>query len=438
MTGKFFIETYGCQMNTAESGALAASMIEAGWSEASSDKNADIIFINTCSVRKTAENRIWGRLGYFKRQKQEHDFKLVVIGCMAERLKDQIKKEFPVVDEVVSNFKKDRIADILSEGRAKLSSIAAELDVIDETYTFFDKHRSQTDSHAMIPIMNGCDNFCSYCIVPYVRGHEISRMNTDIISEIAGLNKNGVSEITLLGQNVNSYRYSRPGVDVVNFTALLKEIIKETDTKWIRFTSSNPQDFTDELIKLIADEKRICSFIHLPAQHGSDKILKRMNRKYTSDQYIKLALKLKNLDRKISLSSDLMVGFPGETDNDFKQLIELMEAVRFEEAFTYYYNPREGTAACDFEDDVPEEIKLARLSEIIDLQRRIGFEEKSLRIGMTVEAVIEGTSKKDSNEILARTERNSMVVYPGKITKMNDYVTIKLKDLKGNTFIGEV
>jgi len=425
-------------MNTAESGALSSSMIAEGWSEASSDKDADVIFINTCSVRKTAENRIWGRLGYFKRQKQEHDFKLVVIGCMAERLKNQIRKEFPVVDAVISNFKKDQIAGILTEDSDALESIAAELDKIDETYTFFDKHRSITGSHAMIPIMNGCDNFCSYCIVPYVRGHEISRDDGEIISEIINLNNSGISEITLLGQNVNSYSYLDSGEDKNNFSSLLKRIINETETKWIRFTSSNPQDFTDELVGLIADERRICSSIHLPAQHGSDKILSRMNRKYNSAEYIELALKLKNLERKISLSSDLMVGFPGETDDDFKLLIELMEKVRFEEAFTYYYNPREGTAAYDYNDDVPEEIKLARLSEIIDLQRRITFEEKSKRIGNTVEAVIEGTSKKDSNEILARTEKNSMVVYPGKITKLNDYVTIKLKELRGNTFIGEV
>jgi len=357
---------------------------------------------------------------------------------MAERLKNQIRKEFPVVDAVISNFKKDQIAGILTEDSDALESIAAELDKIDETYTFFDKHRSITGSHAMIPIMNGCDNFCSYCIVPYVRGHEISRDDGEIISEIINLNNSGISEITLLGQNVNSYSYLDSGEDKNNFSSLLKRIINETETKWIRFTSSNPQDFTDELVGLIADERRICSSIHLPAQHGSDKILSRMNRKYNSAEYIELALKLKNLERKISLSSDLMVGFPGETDDDFKLLIELMEKVRFEEAFTYYYNPREGTAAYDYNDDVPEEIKLARLSEIIDLQRRITFEEKSKRIGNTVEAVIEGTSKKDSNEILARTEKNSMVVYPGKITKLNDYVTIKLKELRGNTFIGEV
>ena len=436
MARKFFIETYGCQMNTAESSALASSMSAEGFEETGCDSDADVIFINTCSVRKTAENRIWGRLGYYKRQKSEHDFSLIIIGCMAERLKDRIKKEFPVVDAVVSNFKKDRIAMLLKDGRG-LRDIEAELDRIDETYSFFETHRSVTSSHAMVPIMNGCDNFCSYCIVPYVRGHEISRAGDDIIREITAQNAKGVSEITLLGQNVNSYRYRGSGSET-DFAALLERILAETDTKWLRFTSSNPQDFTGRLVDLIGRERRICSFIHLPAQHGSDQVLKRMNRKYSAGQYIELAEKLKGLERGISLSTDLMVGFPGETDEDFQKLVELMKRIRFEEAFTYYYNPREGTAAYDFEDDVPEELKLARLSEIISLQRRITFEEKEKRIGTTVEAVIEGTSKKDSNEILARTERNSMVVYPGKIEKLNDYVNIRLKELRGNTFIGEV
>ena len=285
----------------------------------------------------------------------------------------------------------------------------------------------------MIPIMNGCDNFCTYCIVPYVRGHEISRDSNKIISEINKLSADGVSEITLLGQNVNSYKDKN-----TDFSDLLSRIISETDIKWLRFTSSNPQDFTDKMVDLIGQENRICSFIHLPAQHGSNDVLRRMNRKYTVEQYIDLALKLKGLSRKISLSTDLMVGFPGETIDDFNKLKTLMETIRFEEAFTYYYNPREGTKAYDFEDDVPHEVKLQRLAEIIDIHRKIAYKEKSKRLGSVVDAVVEGISKKDCNEILARTERNSMVVYPGSITKPNNYVKVKLLELKGNTFIGEV
>ena len=430
MQNKFFIETYGCQMNTAESAAVKSSLLNNGWSETDSASEASLIIINTCSVRKTAENRIWGRLGYYKRLRQSSDFKLIVIGCMAERLKNDIKKEFPVVDEVISNFKKIRIADLIT---GNINEIAAEHDNIDETYAFFENHDRITQSHSMIPVMNGCDNYCSYCIVPYVRGREISRDTDGIIREIINLNSRGVSEITLLGQNVNSYNFN-----MINFSALLKKILAETDTKWLRFTSSNPQDFTGELIDVIASDSRICSFIHLPAQHGSDAVLKRMNRKYSAEEYIKLALTLKSLKKKISLSSDLMVGFPGETDEDFRLLKDLMNTVRFEEAFTYFYNPREGTEAFGFNDDVEHDVKLARLSEIIDLQHKITYEEKTQRLGKTVEAVIEGVSKKDSNEILARTERNSMVVYPGSITKLNEYVKIKLIELRGNTFIGEV
>ncbi|HAK47096.1 MAG TPA: tRNA (N6-isopentenyl adenosine(37)-C2)-methylthiotransferase MiaB [Spirochaeta sp.] len=429
MNHNFYIETYGCQMNTAESSAVRGDLLSKGWSESETAEDAGLIIINTCSVRKTAEDRIWGRLGFYKKLKKNNDFKLIVIGCMAERLKDDIKSAFPAVDEVVSNFKKVEISSLID---TDISSIAAGKDGIDETYTFFENHGKLTESHSMIPIMNGCDNFCSYCIVPYVRGHEISRDNIEIMGEINSLTEKGVSEITLLGQNVNSYLFEKH-----DFSDLLKDILNETDIKWLRFTSSNPQDFTDKLIKLIDDSKRICSFIHLPVQHGSDAVLQRMNRKYTADEYKNLVRKLKNLSRPISLSSDLMVGFPGETDADFEALISLMNNVRFEEAFTYYYNPREGTKAYDYKDDVPHEVKLERLTRVIELQRRTSFEEKSKRIGSVEEAVIENVSKKDSNEILARTEKNSMVVYPGQITKMNEYVNIKLKDLRGNTFIGE-
>ena len=415
-------------MNTAESAAVNESLIKAGWQAAEKPDNADLIIINTCSVRKTAENRIWGRLGFYKRLKKQNNFKLIVIGCMAERLKDSIKKEFSVVDSVVSNFKKIRIADLLD---SSLDPIAAVHDNPDETYEFFDTHGHVSKTHSMIPIMNGCDNFCSYCIVPYVRGHEISREDSSIIKEIAELGKSGISEITLLGQNVNSYSYSD-----ADFSDLLIRILAETDIKWLRFTSSNPQDFTDKLVDTIGENSRICNFIHLPAQHGSNSVLKRMRRKYSVEEYLRIAEKLKNIDG-MSLSTDLMVGFPGETDDDFRMLIDLMKTVRFEEAFTYYYNPREGTEAYNFNDDVPHELKLERLSEVIELHRKIAFEEKSKRLGLTVEAVNENVSKKAGNEILARTERNSMVVYPGCITESEDYVRIKLKELKGNTFIGE-
>ena len=416
-------------MNTAESSAVRGDLKRRGWSEADSPEDASLVIINTCSVRKTAENRIWGRLGFYKRLSLRNDFRLVIIGCMAERLKDDIKKKFPVVNDVVSNFKKINLAELAEDD---LSVIAAAGDSLDETYLFFDNHGRVSDSHSMIPVMNGCDNFCSYCIVPYVRGHEISRDTGSIIDEINQLAGSGISEITLLGQNVNSYRY-----EDADFADLLSRILTETDIKWLRFTSSNPQDFTDRLVQLIADEHRICSFIHLPAQHGSDSVLRAMNRKYTSKQYIDLALKLKSLQRGISLSTDLMVGFPGETDDDFRQLREMMEEVRFEEAFTYYYNPREGTAAYKLEDNVLHEVKLARLDQIIKLQHEITHEQKSRRLGTVTEAVIEGLSKKNSKEVLARTEKNSMVVYPGEITKPNQYVKLRLKELRGNTFIGE-
>ena len=436
MIKKYYIETYGCQMNIAESEALKNSLNVSGWNETTVDTEAGLIILNTCSVRKTAENRIFGRLGYFKRLKQDCDFKLIIIGCMAERLKDHLIKDYPIVDAVISNFKKDQISKALESGN--FEEISAEKNSIEDSYTFFEKHGPVSISHAMVPVMNGCDNFCSYCIVPFVRGREISRNIDDIILEINNLEKNNISEITLLGQNVNSYSYiSSDGIQF-DFSGLLRKIISETGIRWIRFTSSNPQDFSEKLIDTVASEKRICPAIHLPAQHGSDKILSAMNRKYNSSDYISLALKLKNLDRKISLTSDLMVGFPGETEEDFILLKDLMNTVRFEEAFTYYYNPREGTAAYEFSDDVPFELKQSRLTEIINLQQKITMDEKKQRIGKEVTAVVEGPSKKDPNEILARTERNNMAVFPGTFESAGDYVKIKIADIKGNTYIAEV
>ena len=431
-------------MNTAEASALGGHLRSLGWTEVDSDADADLIILNTCSVRKTAENRIIGRLGYFKRLKQEHDFKLVVTGCMAQRLKDSLIMDFPDIDAVISNYRKDRIAEFIPEGikpddfRALTDKLSASNEEIDESYTFFENHGRVSRTHAMIPVMNGCDNFCSYCIVPYVRGREISRETDSIIAEISSLNSDGVSEITLLGQNVNSYRYTGSGGGLTVFADLLRRIAKETDTRWIRFTSSNPQDFSGDLIDIVSREGRICRSIHLPVQHGSDRILKAMNRKYTVSEYIELASKLKNLENPVSLTTDLMVGFPGETDDDFYKLKELMEIVRFDEAFMYFYNPREGTAAYGLEDDVPPELKKERLAEIINLQHSIGTDEKSLLIGSVAETSVEGPSRKDPNELLGRTERNNMVVFPGQIESAQEYVKIKLTGLKGNTFTGEV
>lgn len=427
----YYIESYGCQMNLSESAAIASQFDENGWEKALTPEDAAVIIINTCSVRKTAEDRIWGRLGYYKRLKKTNNFRLYILGCMGERLNKEIKIKFPVVDEVISNYQKHKFARIINDAPVKTKTLTKEKD-FGKYYKFFEYHNNISKTHAMVPIMNGCNNYCSYCVVPFVRGKEVSRNGVEILHEILAHQKNGISEITLLGQNVNSYKREN-----INFSKLLSIILKETDIKWFRFTSSNPQDFTDELIELIDENKRLCSFIHLPVQHGSNKILKTMNRKYTSEEYLELVQKLKKLSKDIALSTDLMVGFPGETEKDYEQLIELVEKVRFEEAFTYYYNPREGTAAYSYDDSVPKKLKLERLSKLIKLQRKISLEEKQKRLGKTVEAIAESPSKKDPNKILARTEKNSMVIIPKNNIELGDYINIKLNQIKGNTFLGE-
>ncbi len=429
MSRKFFIETYGCQMNTAESEALKNELRSSGWTEAEYDKEAQLIVINTCSVRQSAENRIWGRLGYFKSLSEQHEFRLVIIGCMAERLKDELKKKFPVVSDVIDNEHKNKAARILSGTEDDSTSD------LTEDYSFFEKYGKVSSTHAMVPVMNGCDNFCSYCIVPYVRGRETSRNDDEIIKEIRQLTAEGVSEITLLGQNVNSFRYRKDSFEI-NFSALIRRILNDTDVKWLRFTSSNPQDFSDELIELYASEDRLCKYLHLPAQHGSDNVLKNMNRKYTVEQYRTIIRKLRSKITDLSLSTDIMVGFPGETEEDFNKLKDFMNEMRFEDAFTYYYNPREGTAAYKMTDDVPHDVKSKRLSEIIEIHRTTSTDVKLKRIGQETTAVVESISKKDDKMLLGRTDKNSMIVFPGGVDLLNRYVNLSISGLKGSTYTG--
>nr|MBP7495485.1 tRNA (N6-isopentenyl adenosine(37)-C2)-methylthiotransferase MiaB [Spirochaetales bacterium] len=290
---------------------------------------------------------------------------------------------------------------------------------------------------AFVPIMHGCNNFCSYCIVPYVRGREISRSPEEIFQELTDLQQKGVQEIILLGQNVNSYRYEREGV-LLDFPGLLRRIVKEFPyIGWIRFLTSHPKDLSDEMIRCLEEIPQLCKHLHLPVQHGSSPILRRMNRKYTREEYLDLVEKIRNRIPEISLTTDILIGFPGETEKDFLDTVNLLETVRFDDAFTYYYNPREGTQAYEMEDSVPRSVKLERLGKIIDLQKRIGKENKEQRIGHRVKVLVEEVSKIKNTELLARTERDEMVVVPGPQEWIGKFRWVVLTELKGNTFLGK-
>lgn len=457
----YFFETYGCEMNIAESASVEQLLISRGWSKAEYAEQANLVVINTCSVRGTAEQRILGRLGYFagvkKVRMRDKEAKfgrietmkiaaefaekngavpltLVVMGCMAQRLLDTLKEENPVVDYVVGTFGKHhfgQIIDAIEENREPFK-IAD-----DEKYVFAANSYEQGAFSTFVPIMHGCNNFCTYCIVPYVRGREESRAPEQILQEIDYLSRQKVKEITLLGQNVNAYK----GDDGTNFPQLLEKISEHLDKsgssiKWIRFESSNPNDFSDELIEVIKKNPHICKGFHIAAQHGSNEVLRRMNRKNTREEFVNLVKKLRAACPETQIVTDLMVGFPGETESQFEEILTLMEEVRFESAFMYYYNPREGTPAAKYENQIDIAVKKARLQKVIDLQLKHTAEVMSKRIGETIEVLADIVSRDDENELLGKTEQNERVAFRGDAKMIGSFVKVRIDSLSGNTFRG--
>lgn len=456
---KYFFETYGCQMNKAESSSVEQILIERGWNSVENPEDANLVIINTCSVRATAETRIHGRLGWYSALKKsqikqnKNPITVVVMGCMAQRLLESLKKQFPVVDYVVGNFQKPFFTEIFEavENGRKVNQL-------DETpvYSFASTSYEQGSFSAFVPIMHGCNNFCTYCIVPYVRGREISRSPKDILSEIDQLSAHGVKEITLLGQNVNSFCWnetksisetaseiSAKSCDdkIILFPQLMKMIaehLKKTNSpiKWVRFMSSHPKDLSDELIKVISEEEVLCKHIHLPVQHGSSNILQRMNRRYTREKYLDLVKKIKKQIPEVSLTTDILIGFPGETEDEFEETVSLMKEINYLAAYMYYYNPREGTPACSYENQIPMEDKKRRLAKIIDIQQEITKTEMKKQLGKTVKVLVENVSRDDESEMLGRTSRDERVVFKADKSLIGSFVEVKIESLNGNTFKG--
>lgn len=452
----YFFETYGCQMNIAESASIEQIFIARGWTKADDPQIADIVIINTCSVRQTAENRIFGRLGWFSGLKAVRECRegakartlekaaeyvkngpkpltLIVTGCMAERLLDTLKKDYPCIDYVVGTYAKKHFGEIIEAVENGEST-----DQPDDTekYQFAPLSYEPGAFTAFIPIMHGCNNFCTYCIVPYVRGRELSRPVDEILKEIDVLSGYGVREVTLLGQNVNSYCSEGD-----NFASLLKKIsdrIKETKSTigWVRFMSSHPKDLSDEVIKVISEEEVLCHHIHLPVQHGSTKVLKEMNRRYTREDYIALVEKIRKAIPDVSLTTDLMMGFPGETEEDVEDTLNLMKEINYENAFMYYYNLRDGTPAASYENQIPLETKKERLQRVIDLQLEITTEQMKKRVGQTVKVLCESVSRDSQDELLGKTQQDERVAFKADKKLIGSFVTVKIDSLNGNTFRG--
>ena len=456
----YFFETYGCEMNLAESAAVEQIFIKRGWSRASDVQRADMVIINTCSVRASAEERIYGRLGFFTGLKKlramepgaksrnletaaayvaEHGpvpLTLVVMGCMAQRLLHELQKDWPAVDYVIGTFSKWKFPQIIE---AVEQGTRYENTDEQPVYSFAPTSYEEGAFSTFVPIMHGCNNFCSYCIVPYVRGREVSRPFTEIRDELDLLSLRGVKEITLLGQNVNSYR----GAEDRGFPALLHGLCEHLETtgssiEWIRFESSNPKDFSDELIETIASESRLCRGLHIAVQHGSDRILKAMNRKYTRDRYLSLIGRIRAAVPDVELSTDIMLSFPGETDEDFAQVISLMKEVRFESAFMYYFNPREGTPAATMEGQVDLEIKKERLQQVIDLQLAITRSVMAERVGRVEKVLADTVSRNDQGELLGKTSQNERVAFEAPASTIGKFVSVSLDSVNGNTFRGRM
>lgn len=454
----YYFETYGCQMNFAESAAVEQLFIARGWKKSESAQTADLAVINTCSIRETAENRILGRLGWFSGLKTVRECRpgakskmleeaaayvqngakpltLIVMGCMAERLLQSFKKEYPFIDYVVGTYAKHHFSEIISaveEGRKPFQIDDS------EQYRFASLSAEPGAFSTFVPIMHGCNNFCTYCIVPYVRGRELSRPVDEILHEIDLLGKMNVREITLIGQNVNSY-HAESGENFARLLKLIADHLRETSSpiKWVRFMSSHPKDFSDDVIEVIAKENVICRHIHLPVQNGSTAVLKAMNRRYTREQYLELVGRIKARIPDVSLTTDIMMGFPGETEADVEDTLDLMRQVKYESAMMYYYNPREGTPAAKME-QIPVEIRKERLQRVIDLQLEHTHEQMSKRVGSTVMVLVEGVSRDDKTELLGQTEQHEKIAFKAGPSKIGSFVNVKITELSGNTFRGEM
>jgi tRNA-2-methylthio-N6-dimethylallyladenosine synthase len=451
-TKKLFIESYGCQMNFSDSEIVASILHEQGYNTTQNLEEADLVLVNTCSIRDKAEQTVRKRLEKYNAVKKINpSMKVGVLGCMAERLKSQFLEEEKIVDMVVGPDAYKDIPNLLKEveeGRDAINVILSK----EETYGDISPVRLNSNGvNAFVSITRGCDNMCTFCVVPFTRGRERSREPQSILEEIKDLSNRGFKEVTLLGQNVDSYLWYGGGLKkdfdkatemqqatAVDFTQLLEMCAIQFPKMRFRFSTSNPQDMHVEVIEIMAKYHNICNYIHLPVQSGSTRILKEMNRQHTREEYLALVDKIYEIIPDISLSQDMITGFPTETEEDHQDTLSLMEYVKYDFGFMFAYSERPGTmAARKMEDDVPEEVKKRRLNEIIDLQQKLGLERTKRFLGQEVEVLIEKESKRSNEHWSGRNSQNTVVVFPKENYKVGDFVMVKINDCTAATLIGE-
>ncbi len=434
---RLFIETYGCQMNVADSEVVASIMQMDGFALTDKITEADAIFVNTCSIRDNAEQKVVQRLKYFQSLKRKNK-KLVVgvIGCMAERVKDELIDNYGVNIVVGPDAYLD-IPHLINEVENGGKAINVELSTT-ETYRDVLPSRIGNPISGFISIMRGCNNFCSYCIVPYTRGRERSRDVESILAELKDLQSKNFKEVTLLGQNVNSFSSEKDG-KVIEFPELLQIVAEAAPEIRFRFTTSHPKDMSDKTLEVIAAYPNLCRFIHLPVQSGSNKILKLMNRKYTREWYLERIAAIRRILPAASVGTDVFCGFHGETEEDHQDTLSLMREVGFDMAFMFKYSERPGTfAAKNLPDNISEEIKLRRLAEIIDLQNTLSNESNQRDIGKTFDVLVEGFSKRSKEQLFGRTSQNKVVIFPREGRRIGEFIKVKILSASSATLIGEV
>ena len=435
---KLFIETYGCQMNVADSEVVAAVMGMAGYEVCQSLESADAVFLNTCSVRDNAEQKIYNRLNTLNAERKKGRRLIIgVLGCMAERVKEDLLNNHHA-DLVAGPDAYLSLPDLIAQAEQGHKAINIELSTTETYRDIVPQRICGVHIGGFVSIMRGCNNFCHYCIVPYTRGRERSRDIESIIKEVQDLSDKGYKEVTLLGQNVNSYRWTADDTTTIDFPQLLDKVAKAVPDMRVRFTTSHPKDMSDETLEVIAANDNVCNHIHLPVQSGSDRILKLMNRKYTRQWYMDRVKAIRRIIPDCAISTDIFVGYHSETEEDHMMSLDLMREVGYDSAFMFKYSERPGTyASKHLPDDVPENVKISRLNEMIALQTQLSAESNRREEGRVVEVLVEGHSKRSREQLCGRTQQNKMVVFDKGNHHIGDKVMVRITSSTSATLIGE-
>lgn len=433
MSKSYFIETYGCQMNVADSELVSALLTREGFSETKDIHTADAIFVNTCAIREHAEDKVHSRLGYYHQIKRKNPKIIIgVLGCMAQNLKEDILESKPFVDIVLGPDSYRRLPEMIRERSNESSHLVdtklSRFEVYDDMFPSRNK-----GINAWISIMRGCDKFCTFCIVPFTRGRERSRSVEGIVQEAAQAVSDGFIEVTLLGQNVNSYHHEGQ-----KFHELLDAVAQIPGLKRIRYTSPHPEDMTQDVLNIMAKYDNICNYVHLPLQAGNDKVLNRMNRTYTKDQFLARVNQIRNTLPNVGISTDIIVGFPGENEAEFQETMDVMEVVKFDSAFTFKYSSRPGTKAAEFDDHVPEDEKQHRLERLIEMQQKHTLFRNKTIVGRVEMVLVEKESKRSKKQWAGRTDANKWVVFNKENAKIKDLIPVKIMDARGITLHGEI